>query len=226
MIVAMRLVPMIGSSALVEWNRYEHWIGAAYELWLAGVGVDLLARVGVLGPITWFRGKWASLRKDGCWIHTVDRTYFAKRGSVAAGIVGKGFLAFYRAFPNPAVRLYRRGRRFNLCACDDLSKRRRRYRCGRRCNRRLCHRHWMSDHCAWRVRRFWWCVSVSGTQNNGDRHGRDRQSAEDPRQQISILAHGRILRLNSLRQPHMREHDQAAAIPIRCAAVIAGTDVM
>src|SRR5258708_7644420 len=193
--MAMRPVPVIGSSAIVEWNSYEHRIHSARELLLSGVGVCPLICIGVLGRVTRFRDKWASVRKNGRRIHSVDRTYFAKRGLIAARIIGKGLLTVYRAFPDLAVRLYRRGRRLDWCGGGDLCRRRRRYECRRPCGRRLGPGHWVSDYRAWRLRMLGCCASVSGTKNNGHRHGRHRQSAEDPRQEISILVHGHILPL-------------------------------
>jgi hypothetical protein len=48
----MRPVRMIGSPALVSWNADEDRIRIAREWLFASVGVWLLARIGILGLVT------------------------------------------------------------------------------------------------------------------------------------------------------------------------------
>jgi hypothetical protein len=51
MMVGVRPVRMIGSSARADWNPDKHWIRVVRELLFAWVGVFLIALIGVVGAV-------------------------------------------------------------------------------------------------------------------------------------------------------------------------------
>lgn len=124
------LMVMFLSSVLVDGNAYEHGIRTVPGVLRIGVGLLLIAGIGVLvglGALLW--SIWVREYECG-WrygVHSIDGTDFVKGGIHAAAVIGKGALAIDGAFPDLHLGLRRRGRRLSLR--DGYVRPRRRVRC-------------------------------------------------------------------------------------------------
>jgi hypothetical protein len=190
-------VHTIRPSALVDRNPDKHRIRVVHFLHRRA-GVLLISRVGIVWLVAWLRFIRASVWKCGRWVHSIDGTYFAKRGLVTAWFTGKGPKTVYRAFPNLAARRHRQGPRLNLHGRH--CRRRHGCRCRYRGRVRFRGRGRREDidgarlgGCLLNRWQFGGRIPVGRTHGNRGCNCHNHQSAHDPRQEMVRLVHCQIM---------------------------------